>query len=158
MNIHMVVQFLGFSHSSLRARTCWFMAPFVKDGTLIFAQRVIKDLGDFSLIPSPAKCAARIGQAFSQTFSSITIKTFSIIPDVERNGRTFSDGCGTCSSDVLKEVWKNYPQARGLKPTVLQIRFQGESYEVSSYVFSSSPETSEILNGSRRQRRCIARQ
>lgn len=110
------------------------MAPFIRDGTLVFSQRVIKDLGDFSLIRSPAKCAARIGQAFSQTVSSVTIKTFSRMPDVERNGRKFSDGCGTSSSDVLKEVWKSYPQARGLKPTVLQIRFQGESFEIRSYI------------------------
>lgn len=123
------LQFLGFSHSSLRSQTCCFMAPFVLNGSLVFAQNVIQALGDFRLIRSPAKCAARIGQAFSQTFSSVSISTeaFSSMPDVERNDRTFSDGCGTCSSDVLQQIWKNYPQARGLKPTVLQIRFQGES-------------------------------
>lgn len=105
------------------------MAPFVLDGSLVFAQSVIKNLGDFSSIRSPAKCAARIGQAFSQTLSSVTIspKAFCLIPDVERNGRTFSDGCGTCSYDVLREIWKKYAQASGLKPTVFQIRFQGKS-------------------------------
>lgn len=132
------------------------MAPFVKDGSLVFAHKVIQELGDFSLIRSPAKCAARIGQAFSQTFSSVTIKTFSIMPDVERNDRTFSDGCGTCSSDVLQEVWKNYPQARGLKPTVLQIRFQGEPYEVPLNSHSSSLEAMKMLIVSRRQRGHIA--
>jgi len=110
------------------------MAPFVLNGSLVFAQNVIQALGDFRSIRSPAKCAARIGQAFSQSFSSVGIppEAFSRMPDVKRNDRIFSDGCGTCSSDVLHQVWKNYPQARGLKPTVLQIRFQGESCRACS--------------------------
>lgn len=104
------------------------MAPFTFNGALIDARSVIRDLGDFSSIRSPAKCAARIGQAFSQTLSSVSIEpgAFSAMPDVVRNGRTFSDGVGTCSKAVLEEIWKKYSQARGLKPTVLQIRFQGE--------------------------------
>ena len=105
------------------------MAPFILNGSLTHAQAVIKDLGDFRLIRSPAKCAARIGQAFSQTFSSIHIpsEAFRIIDDVERNGRTFSDGVGTCSTEVLKKIWSEYAMARGLKPTIFQIRFMGES-------------------------------
>ena len=103
------------------------MAPFIMEGSLVFAQSVIKGLGDFTLIRSPAKCAARIGQAFSQTFSSVSIppEAISELPDVKRNGRTFSDGVGTCSAAILDEVWKKFTQARGLKPTVLQIRFRG---------------------------------
>ncbi|KAK4694786.1 RNA-dependent RNA polymerase, partial [Lecanoromycetidae sp. Uapishka_2] len=121
-------EFLGFSHSSLRSQTCWFMAPFTINGSLVYARSVIRDLGDFSLIRSPAKCAARIGQAFSQTFSSVAIppEAFRIMQDVERNGRTFSDGVGTCSLDILHQIWGVYSQARGLKPTALQIRFQGQ--------------------------------
>lgn len=57
--------FLGFSHSSLRSQSCWFMAPFVKAGSLMFAEKVIKELGNFSGIRTPAKCAARIGQNFT---------------------------------------------------------------------------------------------
>lgn len=52
-------EFLGFSHSSLRAQTCWFMAPFAQGPQLLHARAVIAGLGDFSLIRSPAKCAAR---------------------------------------------------------------------------------------------------
>jgi hypothetical protein len=104
------------------------MAPFTIDGSLIFARSVIRDLGDFRLIRSPAKCAARIGQAFSQTFSSVAIppEAFQVMPDIERNERTFSDGVGTCSLEVLQKIWQVYSQARGLKPTALQIRFQGK--------------------------------
>ena len=103
------------------------MAPFTLDGSLVYAKSVISGLGDFSHISCPAKCAARIGQTMSQTSCSISISPeyCEIIPDVERNGRTFSDGVGTCSWDILQKIWDGYAQARGLKPTVLQIRFQG---------------------------------
>ena len=60
-------KFLGFSHSSLREQTCWFMAPFVHEFEPLNARGVVARLGDFSSIRSPAKCAARIGQAFSET-------------------------------------------------------------------------------------------
>ena len=104
------------------------MAPFTLNGSLTYAAAVIKGLGDFSQQPSPAKCAARIGQAFSQTFSSIHIPldTIKSMPDVERNGRKFSDGVGTCSTEVLEKIWRESPQARGLKPTIYQIRCMGK--------------------------------
>lgn len=57
--------FLGFSHASLRTHQAWFMAPFEKDGVDVCARDVIRDLGDFTHIHCSAKCAARIGQAFS---------------------------------------------------------------------------------------------
>ncbi|KAL8946947.1 MAG: hypothetical protein Q9222_006725, partial [Ikaeria aurantiellina] len=131
-------EFLGFSHSSLRAQTCWFMAPFVWDGELRHARAVIKDLGDFSAIRSPAKCAARIGQAFSQTFSSVDIppEAFRILPEVERHDalgilRIFSDGVGTCSQLILKRIWAAYAQSRIWKPTVCQIRYAGAKGMIS---------------------------
>jgi len=103
------------------------MAPFVLDDTMINAKSVTQDLGDFTDIRSPAKCAARIGQAFSQTFSSIAVPegAFVRVPDIWRNQRIFSDGVGVCSQTLLERVWDGYNQGRGHKPTVLQIRFQG---------------------------------
>ena len=47
------------------------------------------------------------------------------MPDVARNDRVFSDGVGTCSSSVLEVIHEAYGQSRMLKPTLLQIRFQG---------------------------------
>ena len=52
-------EFLGFSHSSLRSQTCYFMAPFTMGHEFLHARAVIARLGDFSQIRSPAKCAAR---------------------------------------------------------------------------------------------------
>ena len=54
--------FLGFSHASLRTHHAWFMAPFERDGVVVRARDVIRDLGDFTHIHCSAKCAARIGK------------------------------------------------------------------------------------------------
>ncbi|KAH0536953.1 hypothetical protein FGG08_006218 [Glutinoglossum americanum] len=122
-----VFEFLGFSHSSLRSQTCWFMAPFMHEGVQYHARQVIEKLGDFSQFRSPAKCAARIGQAFSDTFSTVHIPASAVreIPDVERLGRNFSDGVGTISPAVLQRIWNGYALSRELKPTLFQIRFAG---------------------------------
>lgn len=121
--------FLGFSHSSLRDGQCYFMAPFIMNGTLYHAERVIKDLGDFALIRSPAKCAARIGQAFSDTTESIPIKHEYVtrIGDIERNDRVFTDGVGKISRILLNDVWDEFVRARQQKATILQIRFAGNT-------------------------------
>lgn len=109
------------------------MAPITTYSDTIHAREVIRRLGDFSHIRSPAKCAARIGQAFSQTMSSIKVprEAIEIIKDVERNGRTFSDGVGTCSRELLHQIWDQYATREALKPTILQIRFQGAKGVIS---------------------------
>ncbi|ENI03580.1 hypothetical protein COCC4DRAFT_51488 [Bipolaris maydis ATCC 48331] len=123
-------QFLGFSHASLRNHQAWFMAPFEMDGSLVRARNVIQDLGDFSHIHCSAKCAARIGQAFSDTIFSVPVPETAYVTevkdDVERNSRTFSDGCGTISLELLRTVWRALPpERRQQRPTVLQIRYRG---------------------------------
>jgi hypothetical protein len=120
--------YLGFSNSSLRSASCWFMAPLInKSGGLSFAEHVLRDLGDFSHIRTPAKCAARIGQNFTDSNTTIKLKPDEVfkLEMITRNGRDFADGAGTISMELLQEVWKVYGTRRALKPTVLQIRFQG---------------------------------
>ncbi|KAK4889907.1 hypothetical protein LTR27_011330 [Elasticomyces elasticus] len=121
--------FLGFSHSSLRSQSCWFMAPMfdTEHGTLRLAPHVIKEMGDFTTIRTPAKCAARIGQCFTDTAASVLVRTgeWGTLEPVERNGRDFSDGVGTISRELLEEVWRTYGAKAALKPTLLQIRFKG---------------------------------
>lgn len=125
--------FLGFSHSSLRSQTCWFMAPFEFRGQLLNASQLIRSLGHFGFIRTPAKCAARIGQAFTDTTGTVEVEAAmrARIPDVERNGRCFSDGCGTVSLGLLQKVWRVYGSRRTLKPVILQIRFAGAKGVVS---------------------------
>jgi len=119
--------FLGFSHSSLRAQSCWFMAPFIHNESVLWARMIIQDLGNFSVIRSPAKCAARIGQVFSDTRIAVPINTEIIRHerDVTFEGRVFSDGVGTMSYSVMYKIWEKLPKARLVKPTLFQIRFQG---------------------------------
>ena len=123
-------QFLGFSQSSLRSQTAWFMAPFTvsKIDSVLTPAHAIEELGDFSHLRSPAKCAARIGQAFTDTDGFVTIKAEQeyLLEDVERNGRVFSDGCGIMAADLAYEVALKYQRFNMKeKPTVLQVRFRG---------------------------------
>ena len=121
-------EFLGFSHSSLRSQSCWFIAAFSTEyGQSIDARTIIGTLGDFSHIASPAKCAARIGQALSDTVPSIEIPEHVIekVDDVQRGNRMFSDGVGTVSTSLIHKIWEKYAVQGKLKPTVIQIRFAG---------------------------------
>ncbi|KAJ0382583.1 hypothetical protein COL922a_012245 [Colletotrichum nupharicola] len=128
-----IYQFLGFSHSSLRSHAAWFMAPFVDDsGEMQLYRHIIKSLGDFEHIQIPAKCAARIGQTFSETpaFISLTDSDISAwnIPDIKSSiggdDRVFSDGVGTISREALELIWPRLPRG-SLIPTCLQIRWGG---------------------------------
>lgn len=128
-------EFLGFSNSSLRCHQTWFMAPIEQAGKIVRAPDVIRGLGNFDM-RSPAKCAARIGQAFSDTIFSVHIpQTANVIEDkddVQRNGRCFSDGCGTMSLELFEKVWRALPpNRREARPTVLQIRYRGAKGVVS---------------------------
>jgi hypothetical protein len=123
-------EFLGFSHASLRYHQVWFMAPFMHGDTWICAKDVIRELGDFTHIHCSAKCAARIGQAFSDTIFAIPIPKTAYVSenkaDVKRNGRVFSDGCGTMSLELFKRYWRTLPPYhRQKRPTVIQIRYRG---------------------------------
>ena len=119
--------FLGFSHSSLRDQSCWFCAPFIREGSLVYGRVLINELGDFTAIRSPAKCAARIGQAFTDLNDNVPLARATIrkIADVERSGRCFSDGCSTASEAVFQKLWKGFKPGAS-KPKLFQIRFGGE--------------------------------
>ncbi|KAM0339684.1 hypothetical protein ACHAPQ_001499 [Fusarium lateritium] len=123
--------FLGFSHSSLRSHSAWFSAPFIdSDFQRQVPEVILKALGDFSEIRVPAKCAARIGQAFSETPHAVPIFETGItpryIPDIKSvdGSRIFSDGVGTISREALEEIWP-YMSMQAAKPTCLQIRWAG---------------------------------
>lgn len=123
-----VYRFLGFSHSSLRAHTVWLSAAFLHNYELMLPERIISDLGDFHNIRSPARRAARIGQAFSETPYSVSLGDHEITvrkqPDVERNNRIFSDGVGTISQGALEAIYCEIPWTKG-RPTCFQVRWGG---------------------------------
>src|SRR5579859_3806561 len=57
-------QFLGFSSSSLKEHSAWFLSRFEHEAQNITADSVRLQLGDFSHIRCPPRMAARIGQTF----------------------------------------------------------------------------------------------
>ena len=120
-------KFLAFSHSSLRDQACWFCAPFIFEGMLIFGHALTRTLGDFSNIRFPAKCAARIGQAFTDLNDNVELSHSAVrrVADIERNGRCFSDGCSTASKAVFHLLWKGYKPGRA-RPILFQIRYGGK--------------------------------
>ena len=137
-------EFLGFSHSSLRSQLCWFMSSFKFSNGLLDARSIIPLLGDFSKILSPAKCAARIGQTFTETVNSIAVDISQVIiaKDIRTcvggRERIFSDGVGTLSYSLLRKIWKEYAPQRTVKPTIFQIRFAGMSAPLLCGVYLSA--------------------
>jgi hypothetical protein len=125
-----VYGFLGFSHSSLRSHSAWFVAPFFHEGTLQTYFSIISFLGKFENITSPARCAARIGQAFSETPLAVSLSELGIEPveidDIRsRDGRrVFSDGVGTISRSVMEGIHAAISERKGA-PTCFQIRWAG---------------------------------
>ncbi|KAB8216270.1 RNA dependent RNA polymerase-domain-containing protein [Aspergillus novoparasiticus] len=123
--------FLGFSHSSLRSRVVWFSSPFVDDnGHMQTHFSIINAIGKFSHITSPARCAARIGQAFTETPFMVPLEKHGVlvstIPDLTSpdGSRVFSDGVGAISREVVASIWADIPLKRG-NPTCFQIRLGG---------------------------------
>ncbi|OAG12010.1 RdRP-domain-containing protein [Paraphaeosphaeria sporulosa] len=125
-----VYGFLGYSHSSLRSHSAWFMAPFWRRERLETYLTVIPQLGRFEDITSPARCAARIGQAFSETPFAISLYYNGVqhnrIPDVmTRDGdHMFSDGVGTISRRALEAIRDAVLRGKAAA-TCFQIRWGG---------------------------------
>lgn len=100
------------------------------DGNLRTYFNIIPELGTFHHIRSPARCAARIGQAFSETPFYIPLDEHNIkiveIPDVKSpdGQRVFSDGVATMSWDVVYTMWDVLPQKKA-SPTAAQVRMRG---------------------------------
>ena len=141
--------FLAYSQSALKEHSVWFMRPFRnEDGTLVDPASIIDSLGDFDnapdrkLIYCPGRYGARISQAFTSTDSGVSIEPEEIreIPDIEvskvqgdpSSGKwNFTDGVGTISAELAKQIWDAMCAGRRsarrvrIYPTCFQIRFQG---------------------------------
>ena len=139
--------FLGFSHSSLRTQTCWFLAPYYETTSNV-ADVVINDLGNFAIFHNPAKAAARLGQTFTDTASGVKIAptAIAITSDVERNGFCFSDGCGKISEAQVQAIQKVYGKHQDVKSTAYQIRYGGAKGMLS--LDTSLPEDLVVLRRS----------
>ncbi|KAL8279909.1 hypothetical protein RQP46_007759 [Phenoliferia psychrophenolica] len=128
--------FLGYSSSALRDHSVWFVTSFKQtDGTLVTAESIRSALGDFSRVNNiPARWMARIAQAFTATYPSVTLKPHEIdrIPDIEFKNyhgavSVFTDGVGTISPSLAAEVdvalarnLTKFQRGQRVKPTVYQ--------------------------------------
>lgn len=123
-------ELIGWSQSSLKDHSTWFISPFEYEGRMVDAESVRKDLGNVStsftrfedsadeggqfdnVNTIPARWMARIAQGFTATEPSITLQSKQIIsiPDVEftdpATGTTscFTDGVGTISRELARDV------------------------------------------------------
>ncbi|CAO1622143.1 unnamed protein product [Sympodiomycopsis kandeliae] len=127
-----VFRFLAFSSSSLKEHSTWFVADFEYEGRQYSAQAIRDDIGNLKVIKTPAKYAARMGQAFTSTAFSLPVESRKVtrVPDVQRNTYTFSDGCGTISYETLKRLHEMATRGRRNRhksalPTVFQVRVGG---------------------------------
>lgn len=118
--------FLAFSSSQLRDNSAWMFAS----TTSLSACDIRRWMGDFSQIRNVAKYAARLGQSFSSSTETLSVRKeeIEIIPDVEvvKGGTKyiFSDGIGKISADFARNVAIKC----GLKsstPSAFQIRYGG---------------------------------
>ncbi|EIW64750.1 RdRP-domain-containing protein [Trametes versicolor FP-101664 SS1] len=139
--------FLAYSQSALKEHAVWFVKPFRHTDDqgythFVDAAAIIGSLGTFrnltfdpELIYCPARYAARISQAFTATDASITIDAGQIIfgSDIKdaSGKREFTDGVGTISPQLAKDIWRALQEnrRRGRRdrtyPRAYQIRFQG---------------------------------
>ena len=126
-------EFLAWGNSQLRDHGAFFFAPKeeILDGgkkTMTDAAMIVKVAGDFDDETIIAKRAARIGQCFSTTRNIIgridRVTRHDCIPDIERNGHMFSDGCGKISQLLAAQVSMQL-KLRGDPPSAYQFRLGG---------------------------------
>lgn len=118
--------FLAFSSSQLRENSTWMFAS--RPG--LTATDIRTWMGDFSEIRNVAKYAARLGQSFSSSTETLSVRRDEIemIDDIvrtyEQERYVFSDGIGKISAEFAQNVALKC----GLKkftPSAFQIRYGG---------------------------------
>ncbi|KAJ2928805.1 hypothetical protein H1R20_g8302, partial [Candolleomyces eurysporus] len=142
-------EFLAYSQSALKEHSVWFVKPFeVTKGPgskeWVRAHNIIESLGKFDdlefdpqLPYCPARYAARLSQAFTATDASVSVNVEEIIimDDIEVNDNgqkyCFTDGVGTMSEEVAREIWRTLKRTRKRlrsvrgHPSAYQVRFMG---------------------------------
>jgi RNA-dependent RNA polymerase len=134
-------EFLGYSQSQLRTHSVFAVSPFSHpEKGLVTAQKIREEVGIFDdILHYPALYAARVSQAFSGTEDSVWLRSneWSEMDDVKRNNRIFTDGVGTISPELAKQIWKTLCEQRHktpsspFEPVAFQIRFGGYKGMVS---------------------------
>ena len=117
--------FYGHSNSQLKSKSCFLHAGSKGD-----AARKVESMADFSRIKSVAKMVKRIGLIFSSAVVALHLPPDRCqdIPDIEKDGYIFTDGCGLISTQLAKHLVQllniRFRAAR-YTPSVFQIRYRG---------------------------------
>ncbi|KAJ7142258.1 RNA dependent RNA polymerase-domain-containing protein [Mycena epipterygia] len=114
--------FLAAGESQLKDHSCWMVC---EDGNFT-ADRVRKEMGDFSGEHVVAKYAARMGLCFSATRHVADLKQSDIEPlgDVKHGTYTYTDGVGNCSQ-ALATLCARALGSDQAAPSAVQIRMGG---------------------------------
>jgi regulator of nonsense transcripts 1 len=117
--------FYGHSSSQLRSQSCYLL-----QGSKDEAAALVESLGDFSGIKTVAKKTKRIGLLFSSYHAAMKVPDdrFEDIDDVERDGYTFTDGCGLIGRVAARQLSRRLSiisKNTRYDPSVYQIRFKG---------------------------------
>lgn len=133
--------FLGYSQSQLRSHSVFAVSPFHHpEKGLVTAQTIREEVGIFDdIINFPALYAARVSQAFSGTEDSVWLRSdqWNEMDDVKHHGRVFTDGVGTISPELAKQIWSTLCEhshrtpSAPFDPVAFQIRFGGYKGMVS---------------------------
>ncbi|ORY06210.1 putative RNA-dependent RNA polymerase 1 [Basidiobolus meristosporus CBS 931.73] len=112
-------RFLAFSSTQLREHSCWFFADTSEGVDVDFIR---KWMGDFSDIGNIAKRATTMGLCLSSTraVKSLSKQQVKEIPDIMRNGHSYSNGVGQIALSLAAEI-----SNQKLTPGAFQIRFGG---------------------------------
>jgi RNA-dependent RNA polymerase len=115
---------LVFSSGQLRGHKTWFFS----ENQDLTCNQIRSWMGSFDRIFNVALYSSRLGQALSSTYQTIDIAAEEMVkvPDVRRNGYNFSDGVGTISLELAREVAQRLPLKNKEKPpSAFQIRLGG---------------------------------
>ncbi|KAF1834188.1 RdRP-domain-containing protein [Decorospora gaudefroyi] len=116
-------EFLAFGNSQFREHGAYFYAPTSSKS----ADDIRNSLGDFSHIKTVAKFGARLGQCFSTTREMLETPKIRQVPDIERNGYTFTDGVGKLSPFLAQMAAQQLGLSNAFDdpPSLFQFRLGG---------------------------------
>lgn len=116
-------KFLAFGNSQFRENGAYFFCE-TEDLT---CDHIRDWMGNFSHINVAAKYAARLGQCFSTTraINGLSAPKIVTIPDIERNGFTFTDGVGKISPFLAQMIAHELNIRTPTTPSAFQFRLGG---------------------------------
>lgn len=139
---NLAFKFLGYSNSQLKNHSCWFLCTNNPD-KMISEEQIVSFMGNFEKEKNILKKFARKGQCFSSSKYVCTLKKSEVqlaLPDIKRNGFTFTDGVGYISSALASKIARK--SFRINHSSAFQIRLAG-----AKGVLMVNPELDALAEG-----------